>query len=269
MMTTATPAPTSAVPETIAGPAAVAVTVLWNRLAQPTPTTTTFDPSMVAGLPEPARRWLTHAITPGAPLHRAVVLEMEGHIHLGRWLPFRAVQLHAPPDGYVWAARTRLGPLSISGYDRYADGSGEMRWRLMGRIPVVNAAGADVDRSAAGRVALDALFVPPAWLGPAVTWQEGGDENTAVAVWEVGEYRMPVEITVAADGGLVAATIPRWGNPNGEPWGEYPCGGTVEGEADYGGIKIPTRIRAGWFFGTDRWGQGEFFRAAITNATFV
>lgn len=100
-------------------------------------------------------------IVPGTPLARAVIVEMECHIHLGRWLPFRAVQLHAPPDGYVWAARARLGPLRISGFDRFADDTGEMRWRLLGHVSVVNATGPDLDRSAAGRVALDAMLVPP------------------------------------------------------------------------------------------------------------
>jgi hypothetical protein len=144
-----------------------------------------------------------------------------------------------------------------------------MRWRLLGRVPVMSAANADVDRSAAGRVALDALFVPTAWLGAAATWHDGRDENTAVGEWRVGVYSLHVEITVDPDGRLIAASMPRWGNPNHETWGEYPCGGILEGETDFGGIKLPTPMRAEWFFGTDRWRQGEFFRATITNATFV
>ena len=144
-----------------------------------------------------------------------------------------------------------------------------MRWRLFGLVPVVHATGADVDRSAAGRVALDALFVPTAWLGPAVTWQAGHDENTAVATWSVGDNTLHHEITVGSNGSLVAATMPRWGNPIGEPWGEYPCGGTLEDESDFDGIKIPSRMRAGWFFGTDRWARGEFFRATVHRATFL
>src|ERR1035441_4029683 len=119
----------------------------------------------------------------------------------------------------MWAARTRLGPVSISGFDRYGEGRGEMRWRLFGRVPVVHATGADVDRSAAGRGALAALFVATAWLGPSVTWHEGRDENTAVATWRVGGNTLRHEITVGSDGSLVAATMPRWGNPIGEPWG--------------------------------------------------
>ena len=52
-------------------------------------------------------------------------------------------------------------------------------------------------------------------------------------------------------------------------WGEYPCGGILTGEADFGGIKLPTQMRAGWFFDTDHWAEGEFFRAQITKVTFL
>lgn len=137
-------------PTDVAGPAGAPAVETWERLAVRQAKPARFDPAVLAGLPEPARRWLTHTIAPGTHLARAVMLEMEGHIRIGRWMPFRAVQLHAPPDGYVWAARAKLGPLAISGFDRYDNNTGEMRWRLLGHTPVVTAAGPDFDRSAAG-----------------------------------------------------------------------------------------------------------------------
>src|SRR6266516_3935597 len=227
-----------------------------------------FDPAMTIGLPKPARRWLTHGIRPGMPLARAVVLDVHGQIRIRRWLPFRAVQLQAPPDGYVWAARAALGPLHISGFDRYAGSSGQMRWRLAGRVPVLSAAGPNIDRSAAGRVALDAVFVPTAFLSDQVTWRPGPDPDSAVAQWTVGEQVLPVELRVGPDGALRSVSMPRWGNPGGRPWAHYPCGGTLDDERDFGGITPPTRLRAGYFFGTDEWAEGEFFRATITSATF-
>ena len=60
----------------------------------------------------------------------------------------------------------------------------------------------------------------------------------------------------------------RWGNPNGRPWALYPRGGTLNDERDFGGITLPTRLRAGYFFGTNESAAGEFFRATITDATF-
>ena len=65
----------------------------------------TFDPAMTAGLPEPARRWLGHAIAPGTPLWSSAELTMHGQIKLGRWRPFTARQVLTPPGGYTGRPR--------------------------------------------------------------------------------------------------------------------------------------------------------------------
>ena len=49
---------------------------------------------------------------------------MHGEIRLGRRRQFIARQVLST-DGFVWAARTRLGGLTVSGFDPYARGSGE------------------------------------------------------------------------------------------------------------------------------------------------
>jgi hypothetical protein len=46
------------------------------------PATTRFDPRRVAGLSEPLRRYLSHAIAPGALVASAVRLRMHGEIKL-------------------------------------------------------------------------------------------------------------------------------------------------------------------------------------------
>lgn len=218
-------------------------------------------------LPEPAQRYLRHAISPAAAPAHAVVLEMTGHIRVGRWLPFRAVQLHAPPRGYVWAARAGWPPLSISGFDSYEAGDGRMHWALGGRLPVMRASGPDVSRSAAGRLALDAIFVPSALL--TADWDAGGGPDTAVAGWTLGGESEAVEITIVGDGRVTSVCMQRWGNPVGRPYGRYPCGGIVDAEATFDGYTIPSVIRAGWFVRSAEWEKGEFFRARITGATFL
>jgi hypothetical protein len=50
----------------------------------------------------------------------------------------------------------------------------------------MSAAGPDLDRSAAGRVALDAVLVPAAFLSPAVTWRDGLGPDTVTAEWTIG-----------------------------------------------------------------------------------
>ena len=65
---------------------------------------TRFDPAMVEGLDEPARRYFTHALRPGAPLGAGVRLRMRGRIKVGAWLPFRATW-HGDGRSFLWSAR--------------------------------------------------------------------------------------------------------------------------------------------------------------------
>lgn len=99
----------------------------WDRLRADRPPADPFDVAMLAGLPEPARRWLTHAIAPGTPLWRSVELSMHGEIRVGSWHGFTARQVAAPPIGYIWAARTSILGLPVVGYDRLSAGTAQMR----------------------------------------------------------------------------------------------------------------------------------------------
>jgi hypothetical protein len=60
----------------------------------------------------------------------------------------------------------------------------------------------------------------------------------------------------------------RWGNPNGAPFGRYPFGVAIEAEQTFAGVTIGSALRAGWWWGTERQPEGEFFRAEIIDAVF-
>jgi hypothetical protein len=236
----------------------------------------TFDPAMTAGLPEAARRWLGHAIAPGTPLWSSAELTMHGQIKLGRWRPFTARQVLTPPGGYSWAATARLAGLPVTGYDRLGTGQpgagksgaggGEMRWRLLRLIPVLTASGPDVTRSARGRLAGEIALIPTAFRHAA--WSQAECANTAIATWQFGDDTEAAELRVRRSGRLAEIRVNRWGNPGGAPFGRYPFGVRVEAESTFGGITIPSVLRAGWWWGTDRQHEGEFFRAEITGAVF-
>ena len=226
----------------------------------------TFDPAATMGLPEPARRWLSHAITRGTPLWSRAELTMHGQIKLGRWRPFTARQVLTLPDGYIWAARTRLAGLPVTGYDRLGSGAGEMRWRLLRLIPVLNETGSDVTRSAYGRLAGEIVLLPTAFRY--ASWSQGDHANTAVATWRFDDDTEAAELRVTRSGRLAEVRVNRWGNPGGAPFGRYPFGVRAEAESRFGGITIPSVFRAGWWWGTERQHEGEFFRAEITGAVF-
>jgi hypothetical protein len=99
----------------------------WLRLATGTADPPGFALAMIADLPEPAQRWLSHAITPGTPLWQTAELTMHGQIRLGQWRPFMAHQIIAMPRGYIWAATARVAGLPVTGFDRLSSGTAVAR----------------------------------------------------------------------------------------------------------------------------------------------
>jgi hypothetical protein len=61
--------------------------------------------------------------------------------------------------------------------------------------------------------------------------------------------------------------MPRWGNPEGGEFHSEDFGGIVEEERTFGGFTIPSKLRIGWYFGSDRFEtEGEFFRCTVDEA---
>jgi hypothetical protein len=223
-----------------------------------------FPPAALSRLPEPARRYLEHAIAPGTRLARAVRLRMRGEIKLKRWLPFSAEEVIAWDRGMIWSAAVRMAGLAIRGSDRLVGGEGAMRWRLLGIIPVMAASGPDITRSAAGRMAGESV-----WLcGDEVSW-EAPDPSQAIARLTVAGEPAEVSLGIDAVGRLETVRFPRWGNPEGGAFRRVDFGGVVEEERRFAGYTIPMRLRLGWYFGSARFdAEGEFFRVQIEEALY-
>jgi hypothetical protein len=175
------------------------------------------------------------------------------------------VQSLDPGRAFTWAATAGRGPLAIRGSDRYADGEGRMRWRVLG-IPVMRADGPDVSRSAAGRLAGESVLCPPFALGDAVTWSAGPDDDHATFGITIGPWRHEIGIAVDAGGGLREVDMIRWGDPEGRGFGPHGFHVAFDDALTVMGVTIPRRMRAGW-----RGADGtvtEFFRATLDAATF-
>jgi hypothetical protein len=223
---------------------------LWFQLEHPRGHGT-FDAGMVAGLPDPAQRYFRHAIAPGTPLAASVMLRMHGSITLREGsdpLPMKAVQVLAPPRGFIWRADVGRGLMRIHGFDRYGGARGEMRWWLLGLVPVVSQDGTDVARSAAGRLAGEGALIPSSLLpGRGAEW-EAVDDSTARVTLEVDGEHVRFAILVAGDGRLRRVTIDRWnGDPANGDVGYLPFVVDFGDEQrTFGGYTIPARLQAGW-----------------------
>jgi hypothetical protein len=95
------------------------------------------------------------------------------------------------------------------------------------------------------------------------------DSSHARASLKVQGERAEVEFTVDGDGRLESVKLERWGNPEGAEYHYADFGGFAESEATFDGYTIPTQLRIGWHFGTERFeSEGEFFKCKISHAEF-
>jgi hypothetical protein len=226
-----------------------------------------FSEAVLDELPAAVRRYFTTAIAPHTPLALSVRIRMRGRIKIGRWLPFRAHQVLTPRRGTVWAARVAG---VIVGSDQYAAGQGGMDWKLGGLVPLMHAEGPDVSRSSAERAAGEACWIPTSLLPRfGVKWTAIDDAHIN-ARFDVDGQDVQVNYTIADDGRIRSLVFDRWGDPdNTGTWEQHPFGCEVTDYETFDGVTVPSAGRVGWFFGTDRWGQGEFFRYRIIALTLV
>ena len=230
-----------------------------------------FTEAHLEGLPEPARRYLRHAIAPGTVLSPACRLWMTGTMRPAPGAPatrLSAVETLAPRQGFVWTARARMRGLPVRVRDHYAWGEGGLEVVALGLLPVPLGAGPDLTRSARGRLVAEAVWCPTALVHPSVRWEAVDADRAQYTVGVDGEA-ISVTVAVDADGALREATLLRWGDADGGPYRRVPYGMGVEAEQAFGGVTIPTRVRGGWHYGTDRYDPARAARFTVHRAVFA
>ena len=215
-------------------------------------------------LPEPVRRYLAHALPSGETGAPGVKLTMSGRIKVGIWLPFGATQW-CDGKSFLWRASVGLGPLRpLVVTDRYQRGEGSMIGKLVGRRTLFEQTDSNVVRSAAARTALEAVFAPRGFVpGRGYAWR-AEDEDHIVASIELPPEHVEVHLGIAPDGRLLNVVAQRWGEVTKRTFGYLPFGADVHEERRFGDVVIPSRVTAGWNYGTD--GYSPFFKATITTA---
>lgn len=234
----------------------------------------TFEPSMVDGLPEPARRYFLFTIRPGTRLRTVCRISMRGQFGLGtkaapNYLPMQAEQVLASPDGFIWKLKAGKGLFRITGSDAAIGNASWSRFWLAGIIPVARAGGTpDHARSAFGRHVAEAVFWTPAALLPqeGVVW-EGVDDTTARVTVRSGGMEQTVQVTVDDAGRPVKVSFPRWSDANPDKtFRLQPFGGYLSNFREFDGFTLPTRIEAGNFFEQEDY--FPFFLIDVTGISF-
>lgn len=250
-------------------------TAVWAHLAAQQPSSPTrFDASMIADLPDPARRFFLFAIKAGTPLYTVAEISMEGDFSLGtkdnpNYMPMRAKQILAVPHGFVWKLNAGDGAMRVSGSDVAADGNSWSRFWLLGVAPVARAGGnPDHLRSAFGRYVAEAVFWTPAALLPGdnVRWDAIDESTVRVTLTYLG-MQQAIDLFVDADGKPSKIVFRRWSDVNVEKKFQLqPFGGYLSNYKEFDGFRLPTRIEAGNFFETDEY--FPFYKVNVTGIRF-
>jgi hypothetical protein len=210
-------------------------------------------------LPEPARRYLSHALPAGFHVASAVQLRMTGRIKVGLWLPFRALQ-DCDGRSFEWRARVGIGPLApLEVVDRYSDGEASVSGRL-GRRELFHQDDSHVRRSAAGRAALEAVFAPGSLTSNGVSWRAESDDHIVASSY-IEPEQVEVHMRIAPDGRLLSVVAQRWGEIRKGSYGYSPFGGEMHTERRFGALVIPSKLTVGWNYGARDY--APFFKATI------
>jgi hypothetical protein len=216
--------------------------------------------------PHLVKQYFQHSINNPVRKIKAVRLFMNGQIKLNKWLDFSAEQIIEIDHGYLWQANVSMRCVFISGYDLLYNNTAKMRWNLYGFLPIINVSDLDLRKSAIGRYAIETLWIPTHFLNN-ISWRV--NNNIVKANYNALNEDIELNFKIDNDGRMKEVFMNRWGNIESKKYRKIPFGAYIEDEKCFDGLTIPSKLRAGWFFGTsDFEDKGEFFRVEITRAEY-
>jgi hypothetical protein len=211
------------------------------------PVGTIVTEAMLAGLPEPARRYLRHAGVVGTTIPRLVRLTQRGRIRSSTeagWMAFEADETYSTnPPAFVWRASfpTPLVPV-VLGRDEYLEGSGSIVMKMLAIVPVADAHGSELGAAGLMRYLNEMMWFPAAFLGANVKISPVDDASFAVSITDRGMIAEAV-LFIDAEGQPTNFRALRFntGSNTVEAW-ETP----ITAYGTYGGLRLPRTGSAVW-----------------------
>jgi uncharacterized protein DUF6544 len=160
----------------------------------------------LARLPAPVQRYLRRVGVVGHPRVSNFHVRMHGRFRSGprgRWMPFTAEQHNFIDEpARLFYMRVTMFGVPVHGYHRYVGSAATMDIRIGGLIPVVHAAGDEMNRSETVTFFNDMCVMAPATLlEPSVTW-EPVDDRIARATFSNAGHVIHAELTFNEAGEL-------------------------------------------------------------------
>ena len=204
---------------------------------------------MLAGLPEPAQRYLRYAGVVGRPLVDTVRLRQRCRMRPapdGMSFGLLAEQWYSvEPPGFIWDATVPVAGIPVvRGRDGYVDGHGLMTIKVGSLIPFVNASGPEMDQASLLRHLSEMPWFPSAFLRDRVTWEAIDDTTVRVTITD-GDLRASGALEIDAEGRLVAFRTERHAMV-GKAFELRPWSAPTYAYGEFEGLRLPTSGAAVW-----------------------
>jgi hypothetical protein len=204
---------------------------------------------MLAGLPEPAQRYLRYAGVVGRPLVDTVRVRQRCRMRPapnGFSFPIVAEQWYSvEPPGFIWDATVPVAGIPVvRGRDGYIDGRGLMTIKAGSLFAIVDASGPEMDKASLLRHLSEMPWFPSAFLRDRVTWEAIDDTTVRVSIAD-GDLTVTGTLEIDAEGRLVAFRSERHAMV-GKGFELRPWSAPTYGYGEFEGLRLPVRGAAVW-----------------------
>lgn len=221
---------------------------------------------MLAPLPEPARRYLTHAGVVGQPIPSVVRVTQSGRIRSSAeaaWMELEAEETYSiDPPAFVWRAWFPKKSMPfVLGRDAYLRGEASILMRMLAVWPVAAESGPALAEAGLMRYLNEMMWFPAAFLGANVTLAPADADSFRATITDRG-MTATATLTVDADGRLVNFVAQRFNTATGtmETW-ETP----LQEYGECAGLQLPVAGKAVWKLAE---GDFEYIELAIDGVVY-
>jgi hypothetical protein len=215
----------------------------------------------LAALPEPAQRYLRFMGVVGRPRDWSFRISFRGRFRVRQGQPWRPCEVWQYNSrlaiARIFHMRLRFGGLvPVVGRDTYLQGRGRLLIRLLDRVTVVDATGAEVDIGELSTYLNDLVLIAPSMLlAPDVAWKAADASTFDLSLTDHGRT-VSARVFVDERGApMNFETTDRFCEDPSAPkkWMRARWSTPMEGFHDVDGRQLPTRGQAVW-----RQAQGDF-----------
>ena len=165
----------------------------------------------LAELPEPLAAYVRRSGAIGKPRVRSFTAKFHGRIRSGpdqAWMPFTGMQVntYGPRPRRVFLMDATRSGLPVTVLHSFKDSTATMRVKVLSLFPVVDAAGAEMDRGETVTVFNDLVVLAPAAIVDAPVRWTAVDAQHVQGVFTDGDQTVSAELTFDAEHDLVNFT---------------------------------------------------------------